>query len=336
MLLITLFDRLTTPDPVPDTQRFSAIPISGYQSLRLGRDTMGCPALLISTTRYDGEARPTRFALEHLVVDHDVECTLSQPDGSREQAQFTIVKCVAADSSVRAYFLQVVSSILGLLGGSPSGSSISHAIDTLVELFRLMAEPPRESVQGLWAELLVLSEASDPETLLRSWHVNPTDVYDFNGGLQRIEVKSVAGRRRQHHFSLTQLRPPEGTRVLVASVLVEPAAAGTSLADLLGEVRARLPGAPELASRLYETVAVGIGSAWRQTFDMRYDRQFAAESLALFDGSIIPTVSPDLPMRVSDVQFRVDLDGLQEVSIGDMRRAHGIFEAALPSAAVNR
>ena len=53
---------------------------------------------------------------------------------------------------------------------------------------------------------------------------------------QRIEVKSVLGRNRQHYFSLEQLHPPEGVRALVASVFIERSQAGVSITDLTEEI----------------------------------------------------------------------------------------------------
>ena len=56
------------------------------------------------------------------------------------------------------------------------------------------------------------------------------DLYDFNEGNHRIEVKSAQGELRRHHFSLAQLLPPAGTTLAIVSVLVNRAGGGTSIA----------------------------------------------------------------------------------------------------------
>src|SRR4029078_3598315 len=99
----------------------------------------------------------------------------------------------------------------------------SDAIATIVELFRSLQAPPRKSVQGLWSELFLIAEARHPTLLLRAWHATPGDRYDFNLGTARLEVKSVAGAVRHHHFSLAQLSPTGGTTALVASLFIERA-----------------------------------------------------------------------------------------------------------------
>ena len=40
---------------------------------------------------------------------------------------------------------------------------------------------------------------------LASWHRHPSDKVDFNWRDQLIEVKTTAGERREHTFSLSQL-----------------------------------------------------------------------------------------------------------------------------------
>src|SRR5262249_52413336 len=103
----------------------------------------------------------------------------------------------------------------------PSRHHISTAIDRLVDLFRKIAATPRKTIAGLWAELFVIARAQDPETLLSFWHVEPDDRFDFSQGKDRIEVKAAQGRHRSHHFSLEQLRPGGGVRVVISSLLVE-------------------------------------------------------------------------------------------------------------------
>lgn len=63
------------------------------------------------------------------------------------------------------------------------------------------------SIQGLWAELFVISIASNPEYLLKAWHSSLNDVYDFNDGIDKIEVKSTSKSHRIHKFSYDQLSP---------------------------------------------------------------------------------------------------------------------------------
>ncbi len=174
-----------------------------------------------------------------------------------------------------------------------------------------------------------MARLRDPAPLAAAWHVLPGDRYDFSAGSQRIEVKSATGRVRQHHFALEQLLPVPGTRVLVASVLVEQAGAGTALADLVSEVRSRVGHNPQLLLHVDQVVAQTLGDSWRHAQEERFDRHVAESSLAFFEPTVIPKVEPNLPPAVSGVHFRADLTGLPKADLVAHRSQGGLFGAVL-------
>ena len=244
--LLEIFDSLQVPnDSINQGARFSAQSIPGYERHRIGKDIQGNPSLLVYVLDSPERARPAPIVLEYLTVQHNLDCRISQLDGTTESGQFTIIRCTGTDSILRNYFLRVVGAVIILLGSSPSRMDVTHAIDKLIELFQAMTEPPRKSIQGLWAELFLIARTHDPSLLITAWHVTPEDRYDFSMANQRIEVKSTAGRVRQHYFSLEQLCPPTETNVLIASMFIERAGAGTSTMELAEQVRSRVSDKPD-------------------------------------------------------------------------------------------
>lgn len=328
--LVSSFEALRPPDAGAGTaSRFSAIPIPGGGQHRLGKDSEGAPSLLFTVVDGRASALPPPIVLEHLTVVYGVDCRVTQPDGSVEERKFTVVRCTGTDRVLHSYFLRVAVSIVRLLGEQPSYMDVSRAVDGLVELFRSMATAPRKSVQGLWAELLLMARLRDPAPLAAAWHVLPGDRYDFSAGDHRIEVKSATGRVRQHHFTLEQLLPVPGTQVLVVSVLVERAAAGTALVDLVREVRSRTSDAPQLLLHVDRVVAQTLGDGWRHAQEQRFDRQLAESSLAFYEPAVIPQVDANLPRGVSNVQFVADLTGAPSADLRAYRSKGGLFAAAL-------
>ncbi|MHB8618478.1 MAG: PD-(D/E)XK motif protein [Chloroflexota bacterium] len=301
--------------------------IPGYPRHRLARSPEGEPILLLQIDRSQSDEPLATFALEHLDIRHDVECSVSHANEPSEHAKFTVIRCNESDPELQQYFLQVLGGILIGLGSQPTQSTLARMVGKLVELFRLMAEPARTSVQGLWAELFLIAEAAEPATLLRCWHVMFTDVCDFNAGTQRVEVKSSTNRRRLHHFRLEQLTPPIGVTQLIASLFVERAPLGTSLSDLVAEIRAHVLTEAEMAVHLDEMLVAALGESWRNGLQARFDRQLAASSLALYSAQEIPKVNPLLPPGVSDVHFRASLDELTPVGGASLAAEGGLFSA---------
>lgn len=320
--LFATFSGLSTPHAGGVGESFSAAPVAGA-SHRIGRDTKGWPALLLATSpTHDHSAR---IRLEHLDVQHSVRCRITSTSGMTEDGTFTVIRCMDADDELTRYFLRAIDPILRALGPAPSTIAVSRAIANLVELFRALTQPPVKSVSGLWAELLFIRNSGDPTSLLEAWRATPKDRYDFSSGTQRIEVKSSAQRDRIHHFSLEQLTPPEGCRLIIASLFVERAGAGASLGELIDEIRDLVAASPDLQQRLDQVVASTLGSALRQSLDERFDRELAYESTRLLAGESIPTIPMPLPRGIFDVHFRVDLSQSETVSNQVLVCVGGIF-----------
>ena len=256
------FDQLPLPQPGAG-ERFAVRQI-GQRSCQIGKSTAGYPALLIAVQPAPARDRPAPIVLEHVRVQHDVDCIVHRPDGTEETSRFTLILCTCSDRLMQEYFLRTVSSVVFGLYNVPSQGDVVQAINTLVELFRSMTQAPRKSVQGLWAELLVIAEAPEPAELIQFWHSLPEDRYDLTAGIQRVEVKSTTGRVRSHHFSLDQVRPPLGTRVLVASLFAESAAGGTSVLELFEEIRAHAAGDMTSLLHLDRVLRLSLGNAWRK------------------------------------------------------------------------
>jgi hypothetical protein len=328
--LISIFDSIPPAKPSTiATPLFSAIPIPSYEQHRVAKDAYGFPAILISVADPSLNVNPLSVALEHLTVQYDITCRISNPDADTEEGRFTIVRCTSTDRMLHAYFLRIIVAVLGGLGNMPTRLEVSQAVSKLIELFRAMSEAPRKSVRGLWAELFLIAQAHNPAVLVSAWHTMPEDKYDFAAGSQRIEIKSVSSRVRQHYFSLEQLHPPAATTVLIASLFVERAGAGTSLGELVDETRSCVSGNTDLAFHLDKTVALVLGESWRSAMEERFDRELAQESLAFFEAESIPTVNPDIPLGVTEVRFKADLTGQPNADLKRLRVAQGLFRAAL-------
>lgn len=323
-----LFESLAPPTVSQgSTVQFSAYTVPGYEGHRIGKDADGAPCLLLSVARDTAAAVPPPTMLSHIAVQHDMQCRLSRPNEPVEEAVFTLVRCLSRDGPLITKFLDVMEIVVRAVGKKPPVEQVLRAIEQLVELFRSLDRPPRKSAQGLWAELLVISRARDPFRMATAWHMAASEAFDFSEGSDRIEVKSVSGSLRQHYFSLGQVHPPTGVRVLVASIFVEPLAGGTSVKGLLSSVRRLMAPRPEAVLRVESIAAQCLGKSWLTALEESFDLERAEESLRFFEAGAIPAVPKDLPREVSDVRFRSDLGGALGFGLSEARKKSGLFGA---------
>lgn len=324
--LEALFNALATPT----AGSLSARPVAGGARYRVARQGDGAPALLILVDAIIAQPVPANEQLANLSYRPRERLRIESPDGTIEESIHSVLACRAAEPELRHYFFRVVAALLDELGPTPSAEDVDGGVAQLLELFRALERPGRRSVQGLWAELLLIAASSDPEVMVAAWHAEPEAIHDFVSGVQRLEVKSTAGALRRHHFRLEQVVPPAGSVLVVASLLLEPAEAGTTVADLVDRIAAALPTGTDLRRRLEAIVAAALGSDWRAGAAVSFDETAALRALAYFPSSSIPAVAPDTPAEVSDVHFISDLSGLSPVWHADLKAAGGLL-GALPT-----
>ncbi|MGO9085943.1 MAG: PD-(D/E)XK motif protein [Candidatus Sulfotelmatobacter sp.] len=300
---------------------FTAREIPGFAGHRLAIDSGGAPALLLVCI--DNTDLPA-IALEHLTVQHGVLCRMRTLNRV-EEGKFSIISCRSTDPAMHEYFLFISETIVEALGLAPSRSRIASIVNRLAELFQAMSGPPRKTVQGLWAELLVIARSPAPLDMLRCWHTEPEDRYDFSKNSERLEIKSAVSGFRQHTFSLEQLRPSAHLQVVVASLFSDKNPTGVSVYNLVDEIRSRISNSPKDLLHLERVVALTLGDKWRE-IDVCFDRKVGEDSLLFFRAEDVPSVSIPLPAGISDVRFRVDLSGCDPVdSIGIQ---HSLLELA--------
>ncbi|MBM4161171.1 MAG: PD-(D/E)XK motif protein [Ignavibacteria bacterium] len=311
---VRIFERLQLSGcPPADPNLFVAALMPGRSGDYIAKDTNGRPAFLISSVQDGSEPRIPPIALEHLRIDHGLACRLTESNGSVQEGLYSVIRCISGDAALQLYFVRTVTTIIESLPASPTQLELEKVINCVVELFRQMSLAPRKTIQGLWAELLLIARATEPCLLIGCWHENPDDLYDFGLGKEKLEVKSTAGGIRRHHFSFNQLNPTPGTTVVVASVFVEVVDDGVSVFNLVESIKARIQGCPELASRIDQIVAATLGSGWRQALEAKFDLELANKSLRFYSSSAIPSVSAPLDPAISDVHFTSDLSDVKSL-----------------------
>jgi Putative PD-(D/E)XK family member, (DUF4420) len=322
-----LFKSLVLPLERPLGNSLSAVAIPESPNHRLAKDSTGAPCLLLTQTV---SAPAAALRLQNLSVSYGVQCTVSDRSGQQEERGFTIIKCSSADPSLFPHFLRILSPIIATLGANPTPAAVRRAISGLVDLFQALATPAKKSVQGLWAELLLIRCASDPRAVAAAWHRLPFEHVDFLDSRQRIEVKSASNRRRLHHFSLVQLTPPANARLVVASVFVESVGGGLSLRQLSEDIRALLSSDPHALMRFDATFYSALGAGWGDAMEERFDLELANESLVFVDSVHVPKIDGTIPAEVSDLRFASDMSGAQTLTSEALRAAGGLFAAVAP------
>lgn len=307
--------------------QFVATAIPEFCNHFVGWNNSGEPCLLIKTTD-DGFLAPMK--LSALEVQFCIPCDIVLAADRSERYQLTVVTCTSANADLRDYFLHLMDTVIQIIGAQPSLHAVSDAIGKLVEILQQLSKPASRSVNGLFAELLVIAVSRNPIECIAAWRSNPSDRFDFSLDNARLETKATSDRVRSHYFTIEQCVPPAGTHAAVASMFVEQNGAGQSLGELLGEVQARLTGDMQAHLKLRTVVANSLGAALLAALQMRFDSALARSTLCFFKVEDIPAIRPPVPRDVSAVRFRSDLSGISPVSVADLARGSTALACLLP------
>ena len=194
------------------------------------------------------------------------------------------------------------------MGNTPLNKEVKNSVDQFIELFKSIKNPPRNTIMGLWSELLLIDQSEKPEYLIDAWHSVPQEKFDFSIGGFRLEVKSSGNEKRVHHFSLGQLSSSNSVEIVIASILSREMAGGLSIYDLLLSISEKLINYPKQNDRLILLTYQILGTDIEKVNQFRFDYEYAKDSLRFYWAIDVPKLERrNIPKEVSDIKFKTDL-----------------------------
>lgn len=278
---------------------------------KLGVSSEGFPKFFVSTN--NSVSATQNIIREMLSVEYDLPCSIVENGEVMQNNNFSIITLRTLESALQAYFIDIFIMMLQKIPREPSKRELSVEVENLITIFSALSKPPRQQVQGLWAELLVIEKSLHPEMLINAWHNSPAAKYDFTMGRDKIEVKSTSAEERIHHFSLDQLNPSPNSRLLIASVIVRESgqgSSGLSVRNLYDRICSRVT-AVNARLQLYSVMAETIGNNLTKIDNTFFDYVEASDTLAFYNAVEVPHIDKDtVPQFVSEVKFNSNLSHL--------------------------
>lgn len=292
----------------------------------LAKDSEGSEALVFELAK-SGASTPRR--LRYLTYNPPAVMRLRSDAGEREVSA-AVLLCRAEDPLLRRHFAPLAKAMCSFDSEAPSEAALERRLDGFVQLLAALAQPPKRTAQGLWAELAIVAWACDPAVAAEAWHGDTRALHDFSHAGQMLEVKSTMESRREHTINLDQLDERQGKRVTVASFMLQEHDEGTSVGEMLQRALERLEGQSELQRKLRTIVYRSLGSMLEDGTAVRIDAGHARGNLKFFSANRVPSVYRPLPDEVSSVHFATDLTRVVASDPQALRAADPWLRAVLP------
>lgn len=253
------------------------------------------------------------------------ECKVSE-NGKFKIDNYSVIIFKSNEETLQNYFLGIAQSLLNSLSKKPTQKEVFETFKNFVEIFRSLTELPTKTIQGLWAELILIEQSKKPETLINYWHNIPEEKFDFNADIEKIEVKSSSNLERVHIFTAEQLNPTKDSQVIIASILTKQVSNGLNVLDLLNKIDNRISEI-ELKEKIYRIVSKTLGNTFEQTTKIKYDYDLAKNSLRFYRHQDISKVERvNIPERVSEVKFKSDLTFVKPILFKNLKFKTMLFD----------
>lgn len=325
MNLIELYDTLSLPEN--DNKVFNAIPIPEYPNFRIAIDFEGNAVLLLSVSKRIKDLSLKNFRLKYLQLEQNLECRIYENDSFKLQT-FTVVTFRCSDRNLQEYFLRISETLVSTIGQKPTQQQVIDSLKKFVEVFKTLTDSPTNTINGLWAELFLIENSSNPKSVINYWHNLPEEKFDFNAGLESIEVKSSSNFERKHIFSAEQLNPPSDSQVLIASIFLKQHNSGMNIQQLLESISKKVNYDFETADKLNSIVFRTLGSSLEHSIGIKFDYVIALQSLQFYRHQDIDKIEEiHIGNNVSEVKYKSDLTKISPVEVGKLKDKQILFNA---------
>lgn len=294
---------------------FNVATLSASLPHKIGCSLDGMPMFFIESI---SNTKISDIKLEFLSVRFNRKCLINDIDSNTSTNKiYSIIQLNSENRELIKYFLDVVYLVLRKLPHSPSDSELRNELIKIIKLFSKPPQFSKEIVRGLWAELLCIEQAANPEYLIEAWHVSPEDKFDFNDGMNKVEIKSTSNSSRVHVFSLEQLNPNLSLELLIGSVFVVETGMGKTVFDIAESIDKRLTKSNN-SIKLYDIILQTIGANRETVEKMYFDYALGVQSKQFYSPSDIPSIPVSaIPPEVNKVHFTSDLTASSQYSFSN-------------------
>lgn len=243
-------------------------------------------------------------------ADFDPACEVSWLEKGLTLNFMATLAC-RADFSNPSVLEAIAVIITGLIELELSFGNSGKAIWEMKALFDNNFEVPfsEETLVGLIGELLFINSSSEPNQLLKYWHQDISDAFDFSSSALRIEVKTSRSLNRNHRFSSNQIGSNLDSKVLIASIILYKVEVGSTLTQIVHQISSRVD--KDTAGILMQKVLATIGCPLGLADGFKFDEEESINSLRIIEGVEIPrptsthgVVSMNWIANLTDVEFQ--------------------------------
>ena len=307
MSLLDKINSLKIPDSA-NLNTFSSTEIKRNSNHFIGINSKKEIAILFDST----EPKSKGDALEYIQLIHNQPCTIME-DKKEKNKNFSVLKCSIYNSILKELFLKLLENIVLEIPNNVSQKQITDLTKDIFDLFEKISKPSREALVGLWGELFVINASKNIEVLIRAWHPETNDKFDFYSQKQALEIKTTTSNNRIHNFSYDQLKVGD-EKMIVCSIMLRSSRSGKSLEDLKKEILNQVK-SEDLKNQFELIYYKTVGEITEEDIEeYKFDTSYSEENIKYFNLLNVPRLNEEPMSGVKNIKFQSDLTGIKSLN----------------------
>ncbi|MEA9412662.1 PD-(D/E)XK motif protein [Flavobacterium sp. PL02] len=278
---------------------------------KIGVSSEGYPVFFVKTLK--SKKKILNKSLEIIKIEFNKECALFV-NGNKEISSYTLITLKSETPEIQSYFLEILLLSIEKISPIPTVDEIEGQLNSLIALFRDFSRIPLKTIQGVWSEMIVIESAKNVDYLVQSWHSSIFSKFDFNDGIDKIEVKSTSKDRRIHRFSLSQLSRNTSSHLVIASIMTSEVGIGCNVFDIREKIYQKLKN-KNLIVKVDEILSKTLGNNIEKSIDCFFDYNSAFDSLQFYQSESIPNIDGEIPSQISNISFDCDISNVSPIEI---------------------
>ena len=296
------------------------LPLEGYYKAeklgktskhRVGINNLGQLCLFIYAVSEPHQSKPS-LVYKYISVLFNKKCEIKIENESIEK-HFSVITLKTQNQTFQEYFIRVFIDLLS--GDILDIESLYDRVLNLFNLFTVNKIVSKQTIQGLFAELLMILASDDKEFFIKAWHVDKSSLYDFSLNTRSyLEVKSTKRTDRIHKFSNQQIQFLKKQDSCVVSVMVQESDLGANIIEVSDRIRNQLS---TISSKLKldKLILETINNSLDIVEDTKFELQYSIDSIKVFNSSIVPYIEKkNIPIEISNLKYDVNFEKLESLA----------------------
>jgi len=298
--------------PLSDkSKNLSTKNIDKFGTFKVGKDFNSNPHFIILTDHE--EVRVSDLKTNEIKTDFYKNDEFTFDDEVIEK-NFYKISYIGGQEELKQSFLLNCEILIKKISNDKSKAALVRVFKDLIRLWSLEKNIDISKVyRGLWCELFLIENSIYPDIMVKSWHSDINDVFDFAFDNFIIEVKGTSSsNRRSHIFNFKQLRDYNDENIFISSIIAEKVDNGKSIKDLIDSIKNKLSD-----KSLIEKVELKTAETLKKYIylidDYKYNHHVAEKYCRIYHFKEIPRIS-HIPDGISDLSYKSNLDNIPYIS----------------------